>query len=339
MKEENTTKNPAENSAETAAAGTAARRRRSRRRPSGQSNETGARPGGAQNAEPGRQNNGQAGNVPQAGRPAAPKGTRNSANASQKAQPNGAHTRQNNGRPNRSANGAGQGARQAGKAARKPHESRSGGGHALRLLTVIVGAALVFAAASAIERWREARQVRSVMQLVCEELKTDREMTATICCELARDRRGIALLREAGGDCRRIPADSLEKYRFATERPADCVPQRAALELLRSSGTMARVGDNRLLLEVLECYALVERFCAETERYNRLKTRLLHGISAEAKAGTAADEWRAVTADPACAAFMQAADDCFGPEISGEEVAARIDRVLGLLGEKYGSGR
>lgn len=271
MKEEQT-KNPAENSAETASAGTAMRRRRSRGRSRGHQNGQNAQQAHAQST----------------------------GSAAQKAQPNaGQRTQQNSGRPNRAANGAGQNSRKPGnRTGRKPQDGR-GCGYMRQLLVVIVGVALTFAAAGLVERWREARQVRSVMQLVYEELKTDRTLTEEVS-------RGIALLDEYGRDYRRIPADTLEKYRSDVERTADFAPQTDALELLRSSGTMALVRDNGLLLEVLECYTFLQRFGAAVDNYDSPETAL---------------------------------DGRFAPEMLEGEAAARIDRTLELLGAKYGFGR
>ena len=151
-----------------------------------------------------------------------------------------------------------------------------------QLLVVIVGVALTLAAAGLVERWREARQVRGVMQLVSEELKANRALTAEAC-------RGFALLDEYG-----------------VERAAGFAPQSDALEVLRASGAMAAVQDRQLLLEVLECYAYLERFGAAVNNYNSLETAL---------------------------------GDCFGPETLDGGAVEHVDRVLRQLDERYGFGR
>lgn len=289
MKEEQTTKNPAEHSAE-AASGTTGRRRRSRGRSRGQQN--------GQNGQNGQ--NAQPANAQSAGGAARTNQPRNPQNGGQRAQQNGGR--------NRSGRGAGAANRRPGNpAGRRSEGGRPWGDYARQLLVVIVGVALTLAGAGLIERWREARQVRSVMQLVYDELKTDRELTEEVC-------RGIALLEEYGGDIRRMPADTLEKYRSAVERTADFALQSDALEVLRSSGAMTAVDDKQLLFEVLECYTLLERFGAAVENYNDRET-------------ASGDPMRAARAD------------CFGPEALDGEAAEHVDRVLRQLDERYGFGR
>lgn len=291
MKEEQTTKNPAENSAEAASGNATGRRRRSRGRSRGQQN--------GQNGQ-----NAQQANAQSAGGAAQKNRQRNPQNGGQRAQQNGGR--------NRSGRGAAAANRRPGNpAGRRSEGGRPWGDYARQLLVVIVGVALTLAGAGLIERWHEARQVRSAMQLVYDELKADRELTEEVC-------RGIALLEEYGGDIRRMPADTLEKYRSAVERTDDFVPQRNALEVLRSSGAMAAVEDKQLLFEVLECYAYLERFGAAVETYNDRET---------------------TSGDPVRAAFETAAGGCSGPEALGGEAAEHVGRVLRQLGDRYGFGR
>ncbi len=272
MKEEQTTKNPAENSAEAASGSATGRRRRSRGRSRGHQNGQNAQQASAQSA----------------------------GSASQKSQQNaGQRAQQNNVRQNRPGRGAAVNRKPGNPAGRNSAGGRSWGDYMRQLLVVIVGVALTLAAAGLVERWREARQVRGVMQLVSEELKANRALTAEAC-------RGIALLDEYGRDYGRIPADTLEKYRSDVERAAGFAPQSDALEVLRASGAMAAVQDRQLLLEVLECYAYLERFGAAVNNHNSLETAL---------------------------------GDCFGPETLDGGAVEHVDRVLRQLDERYGFGR
>ena len=272
MKEEQTTKNPAENSAEAASGSATGRRRRSRGRSRGHQNGQNAQQASAQSA----------------------------GSASQKSQQNaGQRAQQNNVRQNRPGRGAAVNRKPGNPAGRNSAGGRSWGDYMRQLLVVIVGVALTLAAAGLVERWREARQVRGVMQLVSEELKANRALTAEAC-------RGFALLDEYGRDYGRIPADTLEKYRSDVERAAGFAPQSDALEVLRASGAMAAVQDRQLLLEVLECYAYLERFGAAVNNYNSQETAL---------------------------------GDCFGPETLEGGAVEHVDRVLRQLDERYGFGR
>ena len=88
--------------------------------------------------------------------------------------------------------------------------------------------------------------------------------------------------------------------------PPGFAPQSDALEVLRASGAMAAVQDRQLLLEVLECYAYLERFGAAVNNYNSLETAL---------------------------------GDCFGPETLDGGAVEHVDRVLRQLDERYGFGR
>lgn len=212
--------------------------------------------------------------------------------------------------------------------------------YALQFSVVFLGVLITFIGSGIVERWRTQRTVRTVMQLVYEELKTNRDNIERTCRDLEHERRGIALMQECGLDYTRVPVDSLDKYQFILAQMSDFTPQKDALEMLRSSETMTAVGDKQLLFEVLGCYTWITRFAQAVDSYNSQKMNALNHLFASGTdfcigGDDPVASWKSMMDDPMCAAFIGVMGNFFGRgQLNGGAVAG-VDRVTAALNEKY----
>lgn len=212
--------------------------------------------------------------------------------------------------------------------------------YALQFSVVFLGVLVTFLGSGIVERWRTQRTVRTVMQLVYEELKTNRVKIGRICGDLEYERRGMVLMQEYGMDYKRVPVDSLDKYQFILAQMPSFTPQSDALEMLRSSGVMIAVDDKQLLFEVLGCYTRINNFAAAVDSYNNQKMTSLNHLFAGGDAFCLGSSdprasWKSMMEDPMCAAFVGVMGNFFGREqLNGGAVAA-VDAVSVALNEKY----
>lgn len=211
----------------------------------------------------------------------------------------------------------------------------------LQLAVVILGVVVTFAGSGLVERWRQAREVRTVMQLVYEELKANRESLADICEEMAYDRQGMLHLIEHDMDYRRVPVDTLRKYQSILGRLREFAPRTDALDMLRTSGTITAVRDKALLLDILECYSWMTRFAEGTKGYTAQKSQSLNhlfasGVKRSLSSMQPEEWWQTLLADPMCAAFLSSMTSYFEKTIYDGSAVERIDRVMAALDEKYG---
>lgn len=210
----------------------------------------------------------------------------------------------------------------------------------LQLAVVILGVVVTFVGSGLVSRWREAREVRTVMQLVYEELRADRETLANFCEEMAYDRQGMLHLLENDMDYRRIPADTLRKYQSILGRVRSFGPRTDALEVLRSSGTITAIRDKALLLEIMECYSWMANLSDGAEQYRTQKMNALnHLFTTEVKKPFVTMQpeqwWQTLLDDPMCMAFLSSMTTYFGESIYNGKAVGRLDRVMAKLDEKY----
>ena len=143
--------------------------------------------------------------------------------------------------------------------------------YALQLSVVVIGIVVTFAGSGLIERWQRARQVRTTMLLVYEELKTNLGLRDNCCEKLRFDQDGMLMFDHYGRNVDLIPTDSLDRYvsLLGTMRGVDI--QNDAFEVLKSSGAIQFVGDKELLMKVLGCYRQLATFKARVDSYNQSK--------------------------------------------------------------------
>lgn len=212
--------------------------------------------------------------------------------------------------------------------------------YSLQLLVVLVGVIVTLIGSGMVTRWQEQRKVRSVMQLVYGELKTNGVEMDRICRHLDHDRRGMLLLQKHGMDYRTVPVDSLKKYQYILGETDTFELRSDALDVLRTTGTITSVSDRQMLFEVLECYSRMEHFAASVEKYNDQKMLSLNHLFAAGLDGSIGgsdpvETWRVMMNDRMCSAFIGMMGNWFGNDLTEGEAVARIGRVVETLNEKY----
>lgn len=211
--------------------------------------------------------------------------------------------------------------------------------YALQLSVVVIGIVVTFAGSGLIERWQRARQVRTTMLLVYEELKTNLGLRDNCCEKLRFDQDGMLMFDHYGRNVDLIPTDSLDRYvsLLGTMRGVDI--QNDAFEVLKSSGAIQFVGDKELLMKVLGCYRQLATFKARVDSYNQSKINAINHFSA---GGLLADFhmesrklWRALLYDPVCNSFIGMSAYYVGyPDYLRSDIAG-VEKTIAAINDKY----
>lgn len=241
---------------------------------------------------------------------------------------------------NRSRHRSGHSTRpQAAAAASKNRPRWTWREYVLQLSVVILGVVVTFVGSGLVERWRQTRGVRTVMQLVVEELKANRSNLEHVCEKLRYDRQGMLMFQQYDMDVDRIPADSLLKYNYIIGAVRDFSPRSDALEVLKASGAIVSVGDKQLLLEVLACYTSLEEFGKNVGFYNKQKIDAMNHLFANltdfSMNGNPLESWKSMMNDPLCAAFIGTSAYFFGGDDYFTKNIDDIDHAVAALTEKY----
>jgi len=214
--------------------------------------------------------------------------------------------------------------------------------YVIQLSVVIIGIMVTFIGSDLISRWSRQRQVKTIMQLVVEELKENRKSLDYVCEKLEEDQRGMLLIREYDFNLDTIPVDSLDAYRYLLGGMRSLKVQSDALEVLKTAGVIPSLGDKTLLMEILKCYSEQNEFRAQVESYNKMKMNGVNHMQANPQQLRIAEDdprgmWKEIMADPVCASFISSAVYYFG---MGGDYFARMrrmaDDVITAIVGKYG---
>lgn len=213
--------------------------------------------------------------------------------------------------------------------------------YTLQLSVVIVGIMVTFIGSDLIGRWSRQRQVKTVMQFVAEELKTNRTGLVEVCQKLRHDRGGMLMFEQYNMDIERVPADSLEYYMFILGEIQGLALQTDALEVLKMSGVIPSIADKHLLMQTLGCYRSLNSFQVNVEFYNQRKKDALNHLFANKplsriNSDDPREAWAVMMEDPMCASFLGTAAYSFGDDVFLDEIISSIDETIVTINDKYG---
>ena len=212
--------------------------------------------------------------------------------------------------------------------------------YALQLSVVILGIVVTFAGSGLIERWRQARQVRTTMLLVYEELKTNLKLR-NVCCEKLRfDQNGMLMFDRYERNVDLIPEDSLDRYVTLLGTMYGVGVQSDAFEVLKSSGVIQFVGDMDLLMQVLGCYRQLGDFEARVDSYTQSKVNAMNHFSTGSIHTDfhleSRELWRMLLRDPMCNSFIGMSAYYVGyPDYLRSDIAG-VGKTIAAINAKYG---
>ena len=212
--------------------------------------------------------------------------------------------------------------------------------YGLQLSVVIIGIVVTFLGSDLISRWSRQQQVKMVMQLIVEELNTNLGLVEHVCEKLEYDRQGMLLFQSYDLDVDAIPVDSLSRYVLIMGAHRSFTLQEDALEVLKTSGLAASVGDKHFLMRVIGCYNKLKMFVTNVDSYNLRKTDALnHLFSSAADVNLNNNDprgmWKSLMSDPLCSAFMGTSAYYFGGSDYFTETAQEVRDAITAINEKY----
>lgn len=212
--------------------------------------------------------------------------------------------------------------------------------YALQLSVVVIGIVVTFAGSGLIERWSRQRQLKMTMQLIVDELTTNRNALSEVCGQLEYDRRGM-LMFTAYDRLEDIPADSLSHYGLILSILPSYRPQQEALEVLRSSDMISTVGDKKFLAEIFGCYNRLTDFRENVGKYAGRKQDAQNHLFMNSPDFSldpmgSLGSWKTIMADPMCAAFIGTSAYFFGGSEYFRRTLQEVDAVVAAIREKYG---
>ena len=124
----------------------------------------------------------------------------------------------------------------------------------LNVISVILGIAITFVIQGMINRAGDRKEVRSALELVRSELKTNIEDIGIMTDHLTQERQSAGYLLRNLPKIDKCPEDSVNHHCGIVFADASITLSNDALELLKMSSLFQKIGDNRLAMKIIRAY-------------------------------------------------------------------------------------
>lgn len=153
-------------------------------------------------------------------------------------------------------------------------------GDYLRQFSIVVaGIVVTFCGSDLITRHTKQQEVAAVMQFVKAELEHNRKELQQIHNKISGEQLISSYLIECDFDTRKIPADTLQKYRRFISSSSSFEYTSDALEVLKNSSLMQQVQDKKLLLDLVKTYDALLHIQKGVSEFYQIKNDLLIKMS------------------------------------------------------------
>lgn len=147
-----------------------------------------------------------------------------------------------------------------------------------QLSVVILGIIVTFAASDALTEYTQAREIRSTLQLVKNELERNLEALKWISNRVELERRVGTYVLEHRSDLNRASEDTLRKYQWILFQTRDFLYTKDALDLLKTSSLFQKIKPRTIGLQVIEAYNALESSASTVRAYYQMKDGYLDGL-------------------------------------------------------------
>lgn len=144
---------------------------------------------------------------------------------------------------------------------------------------VVAGIIVTFYGSSLITNHAQQKEVKSVMQFVRAELEYNRKELQQIHNKILGEQVISSYLIDCDFDTRKIPADTLLKYRRFISSSSSFEYTSDALEVLKNSSLMQQISDKKLLLDLVKTYETLRRVKISVSDLYQIKNDLLVDMS------------------------------------------------------------
>lgn len=206
---------------------------------------------------------------------------------------------------------------------------------------LIISLAATFYGENLIESYNEAREDEQTMALVVEELEYNTKTLALVEEQYALERQFAAVLGRALLHHEKFPPDTLDKY---TDFHYDIyynIWKKNAFDLIKLSGTMQRIEDKQLSLQLFVCYELLdvvkEMDGGFREERKKRRSGFLAGLKEGVQAPTTAEQWKQIDEDEAFKRYLLYSTPSTAKTINARarEARALVAETIGMIKKEY----
>lgn len=143
---------------------------------------------------------------------------------------------------------------------------------------VAAGVIVTFMGSDLISNHNQQKEVASVMQFIKSELEQNKKDVENLYVRVSLDRTMGQYIADCDYDVRKIPVDTLQKYRWFITSTSGLKYTSDALEVLKNSSLMQQVNDKKMLLNLVKSYDLLRQMKVDVAEFYRIKGDILTPI-------------------------------------------------------------
>lgn len=206
---------------------------------------------------------------------------------------------------------------------------------------LVISLAATFYGENLIESYNEAREDNQTMALVVEELEYNEKTLAIVEEQYALEKQFAAVLNRALVHHETFPADTLDKYKDFHYDIYYNIWKRNAFDLIKLSGTMQRIEDKQLSLQLFVCYELLdvvkEMDVNFREERKKRRSDFLAGLKDGMHAPATAGQWKQVDEDETFKRYLLYSIPPTAKTINerAREARALVDETIGMIKKEY----
>lgn len=206
---------------------------------------------------------------------------------------------------------------------------------------LVISLAATFYGENLIESYNEAQEDKSSMEMVVTELEYNTTILTTIKQQYQDELQFSEILRRALVQHEALPQDTLDTYKNFHRMYYYTVLKLNAFDFIKVSGTMQRVEDKRLVVQLFECYELLnilKELDTGFREERRVKLSTFTSQLANGEHGaTTEEQWKQIDEDVAYKRYLLYSIPSMARSISAQVdiVGENIAETIRLIKDCY----
>lgn len=207
---------------------------------------------------------------------------------------------------------------------------------------LVISLAATFYGENLIEGYNEAQEDKTTMEMVINELEYNAEVLADMKQQYQAEVHFSKILKRALVQHETFPQDTIDTYKNFHRMYYYISLKMNAFDFIKVSGTMQRMDDKQLSVQLFECYELLNILKELDARFREERRVKLSNFTSQLEGGehgvTAREQWKQIDADAAFKRYLLYSAPSLAVAVNAQIDAAveSISRTVGMIRSGYG---
>lgn len=144
-----------------------------------------------------------------------------------------------------------------------------------QFLVVAAGIIVTFVGSDLIAYHKQQKEVTAVMQFIRSESEDNKRNLERLYSRVLLDQQMSKYMIDCDFQVRKLPLDTLRKYRWFISSATSLKYTSDALEVLKNSALMQQVSDKKMLLELVKMYEVLREVKSHADKFYEIKMSII----------------------------------------------------------------